>query len=262
MLDLAKQTVLVVDDDPKIRALLRNVLEGDGFGVVEASGSSGVRKLLKSSQIDLVTLDLALGSEDGFELAREIRRTSRVPIIMVTGKGDVIDRVVGLEVGADDYITKPFHVREVIARVRCVLRRASYASEMKEMAPNSDGKASAWDSQVLLRFDRLTAAPQRMLLIDREGEDCGLTSGDFRLLNVFLERPNRVLSRDQLMDLTGGQEWTPLDRTIDNQIARLRKKIERDPSHPQLIKTVRGIGYLFAAEVQIIQSSGSSEKSA
>lgn len=255
---MANQTILVVEDDPKIRTLLSNVLQDEGFSVLEADCGSKVMELIESRSISLVTLDIHLGADNGIELAREIRRTSQVPIIMLTGKDDVIDRVVGLEVGADDYITKPFHIREVVARIRSVLRRSGdSAVHSKEV---SASEPSGEDPH--FHFDELVAIPERLLLLDRDGVDCGLTSGDFKLLSVFLSRPKRVLSRDQLMDFTGGLEWNPLDRTIDNQVARLRKKIERDPSDPKLIKTVRGIGYTFACDVEVIQSSGPSAISA
>ena len=258
---MAVQTILVVEDDPKIRTLLRNVLEDEGYSVLEAENAAEVLDFFNTSPISLITLDIHLGSDNGLELAREVRRSSSVPIIMVTGKDDVIDRVVGLEVGADDYITKPFHVREVVARVRSVLRRAPTAGPIHE-SQNAPTHSTNAEESVQFRFDGMTAIPDRLVLMDRMGGDCGLTSGDFKLLTVFLERPKRVLSRDQLMDLTGGLEWSPLDRTIDNQVARLRKKIERDPSEPKLIKTVRGVGYTFASEVEIDQPSGASAKSA
>lgn len=257
---MTDQTVLIVDDDPKIRTLLRNVLEDDGFAVREAETADAVLKMLSEIPFSLITLDIHLGKDNGIELAREIRRSSQVPIIMVTGKDDVIDRVVGLEVGADDYITKPFHVREVMARIRSVLRRAGQA-EKGPTAPALEA-SSGGDTSLQFLFDGMTATRDRLELLDRDNADCGLTSGDFKLLCVFLERPKRVLSRDQLMDLTGGIEWSPLDRTIDNQIARLRKKIERDPSSPKLIKTVRGVGYTLACDVQKLQPSGSPAKSA
>ena len=249
---MQSQKILIVEDDRKIRTLLRNVLECEGFDVLEGATAPEVMETLKSHSLALITLDIHLGKDNGLELAREIRKTSSVPIIMVTGQDDVIDRVVGLEIGADDYITKPFHVREVVARIRSVLRRAGQCGEEKTVTTETD----------IIAFDGLQVQVDRMELLDREGDDCGLTSGDFKLLKVFLDRPNRVLSRDQLMDLTGGIERNPLDRTIDNQVARLRKKIERDPSEPKLIKTVRGVGYMFAGDVQAVQSSASSAKSA
>lgn len=259
---MTDQTILVVDDDPKITTLLARVLEDDGFVVRTAQTAAQALAVLDETDVCLMTLDIHLGADNGIELARHIRRTSNIPIIMVTGKDDVIDRVVGLEVGADDYITKPFHIREVTARIRSVLRRSvvstpGVAIEGGEIAPASDQPVSTQ-----MRFDGMTTDLDRMELTDRDGANCELTSGDFKLLGVFLNRPKRVLSRDQLMDLTGGTDWSPLDRTIDNQVARLRKKIERDPSDPKLIKTVRGIGYTFAEDVQVVQVGPSSAKSA
>lgn len=259
---MTDQTILVVEDDAKIRALLRNVLEDEGYLVLEALDCTTALECVAASKISLITLDLHLGSESGLDLAKEIRGTSDVPIIMVTGKDDVIDRVVGLELGADDYITKPFHVREVVARIKSVLRRAHAAVNEPPLSPHQDLAGVESQESIHYRFDGMTAIPDRLELIDRHGADCGLTSGDFRLLSVFLERPKRVLSRDQLMDLTGGLEWSPLDRTIDNQVARLRKKIERDPANPKLIKTVRGVGYTFANDVKKVQSSDRPPKSA
>lgn len=242
---MGDKEILVVDDDPKIRSLIRSCLEVDGWGITEAGCASEVKTLLAKQSYDLVTLDINLGHDDGFDVARTIRKTSQVPIIMLTGKDDVIDKVVGLEIGADDYIVKPFHVRELVARVKSVLRRAEGG---KAPVPATTPSISA--TSKIYRFDGLTAIPDRFELRDRAGQICDLTSGDFKLLSVFLDRPKRVLSRDQLMNLTGGIDWTPLDRTIDNQVARLRKKIERDPANPQLIKTVRGVGYSFSAEVK------------
>lgn len=233
--------ILVVDDDPKIRALLRRCFEGEGSKVVEACDKSTALSELAAGRVDLVTLDLDLGKDDGLDVAQAIRQFSAVPIIMVTGKDDVIDRVVGLELGADDYVSKPFHLREVVARVKSVLRRASAAA-----APTAipSPKSPTWC------FDNMMAIPEEMKVFDRNGKVLDLTSGELRLLEVFLTRPKRVLSREQLMDLTGGHCYAPLDRTIDNQIARLRKKIERDPSTPRLISTIRGIGYSFTADVE------------
>jgi len=242
-----RATILVVEDDVKVRTLLRNVLEDDGFAVLEAQTVAATLDCIATHDPSLVTLDIHLGSESGLDLAREIRKVSTVPLVMVTGRDDVIDRIVGLELGADDYITKPFHVREVIARLRAVLRRHDFAEADANQRAN--GAADVPESAAY-HFDGVIAVPDRMQVIDRTGSDCTLTSGDFNLLNVFLKRPKRVLSRDQLMDFTGGLEWSPLDRTIDNQVARLRKKIERNPSSPQLIKTVRGVGYTFACDVE------------
>jgi DNA-binding response OmpR family regulator len=235
---MPEQRILVVDDDPKIRDLLRHCLEAAAFHVDEAESAEGVRAALKVSRPDLVTLDLNLGSQDGLEIAREIRRTSDVPIIIITGKDDIIDRVVGLELGADDYITKPFHVREMLARVRTVLRRAG--NHGNSTVPTQDEPSGDRNLQSL---DGLTIDRDGMVLTDRDGQVCDLTTADFKLLCAFVDNPKRVLSRDRLMDLVNGTAWAPLDRAIDNQVARLRKKIERDPARALLIKTVRGIGY-------------------
>ena len=230
--------ILIVDDDPQVRRMLRRCLEGEGYMVGEASGRTELLAALAAGRVDLITLDLNLDGEDGLSLAREVRGTSQVPIIMITGKGDTIDRVVGLEMGADDYIAKPFHLREVLARVRSVLRRAPVpiATDPPDEPPAAVGQ---------LRFEGWTLDLGRRELTDCKGVTCELTSGEFELLAVFAQRPNRVLNRDQIMDLVKGHDWNPNDRSIDNQIARLRKKIEADPKNPRLIKTVRGVGYTF-----------------
>lgn len=237
-------SILVVDDDPKIRTLLRRCLEGEGATVIEADGKAAALAAIAEGRVDLVTLDLDLGKDDGLNVATAIRKVSAVPIIMVTGKDDVIDRVVGLEMGADDYISKPFHLREVVARIKSVMRRVR---ESTNQTPAQNEHSSC------VKFDEMTAIPDEMKLLDRHGQLVDLTSGEFKLLEVFLARPKRVLSREQLMDLTGGHSYAPLDRTIDNQIARLRKKIERNPSSPRLISTIRGIGYSFTCEVQMCE---------
>jgi DNA-binding response OmpR family regulator len=234
---LTGKTVLVVDDDPQIRGLLRHCLEEDGFVVQEAIDGASVTLALAVDLPALILLDLNLGSDNGLDIARSIRRNHGVPIIMVTGKDDVIDRIVGLELGADDYITKPFHVREMLARVRSVLRRSEGRASTAVAEVAGDGKTEL--------LDGLTVDRDHMTLLDRNGDLCDLTAADFKLLTAFLDNPKRPLSRDRLMDLIDGPAWTPLDRAIDNQVARLRKKIERDPSRPMLIKTVRGIGYLL-----------------
>lgn len=236
---MKNSVILVVDDDPKIRTLLRRFIEGAGGRVREASDKNAALAVLKNESIDLITLDLDLGLDDGLDIARAIRAISKVPIIMITAKDDVIDRVVGLEIGADDYITKPFHLREVVARINSVLRRTR---DMGDATPTPSA-SQTW------QFDGMSAVPEQMLLLDRDGHQVELTSGEFKLLEVFLTHPKRALSREQLMDLIGGHSYAPLDRTIDNQIARLRKKIERNPSVPKLISTIRYIGYSFTCDV-------------
>ncbi len=234
------QRILVVDDDPKIRSLLRTCFESDGFAVEEAEDSASVDAALEASPVDLITLDLNLDGENGLDIARDVRKARDIPIIMVTARDDVIDRVVGLELGADDYITKPFHVREMLARVRTVLRRSSNSAEPPMQASDSLRQAPG-----LLDLDGLTLSLEQLTASDRHNHACELTTADFKLLKAFLDNPNRALSRDRLMDLIDGPDWSPLDRTIDNQVARLRRKIERDPAKPALIKTIRGIGYML-----------------
>lgn len=248
---MGSNTILIVDDEPKVRLLLRRCLESDGFDVIEAEDMIGTLDAIEVHDVQLVTLDVQLGGESGLEIAKIIRQNSSMPIIMVTGRDDVIDRVVGLELGADDYITKPFHVREVIARVRSVLRRTG--SSEPDQPLETEFHQGRSQTEETLTFDGMTAYLDRFELLDRHGEPVDITSGDFRLLAVFLRNPKRILSRDRIMDLLNGNEWTPVDRTIDNQVARVRKKIERDPSSPALIKTVRGIGYMLATEVKRVK---------
>jgi DNA-binding response OmpR family regulator len=230
--------IVVVDDDPKIRTILRRALEPEGFRVSEAQGSSTLFALIRAEPVDLVTLDLKLGDEDGFDVARRLRAESRVPIIMVTGKGDMIDRVVGLELGADDYISKPFHLREVLARIRTVLRRAQPAPSE---APVEKGAVH--------RFSGFTLDIARRELQGPDGAPCPLTTAEFDLLAVLVKHPNRVLSRDQIMDALKGHNWAANDRAVDTQVARLRKKLESSAAGLALIKTVRGVGYSFTADM-------------
>ena len=229
--------ILVVDDDPKVRTLLRRCFEGEGFAVSEAKDGAELRARLERDSVTLITLDLNLGKENGLDLAREIRKDWNTPIIMLTGKGDAIDRIVGLELGADDYLAKPFELRELLARVRAVLRRSGTD---EELAPS--GQRYLFDGWI---FDL-----HRRSMMREGGADQDLTTSEFNLLEAFVKRPHRALSRDDIMDLLKGQDWSPVDRSIDNLIARLRKKIERDPDHPSLIKTVRGVGYIFTADVK------------
>jgi two-component system phosphate regulon response regulator OmpR len=236
------QHILVVDDDPRVRNLLCRYLETEGFRVTAAADGGAMREAIKQARFDLVLLDLILPGDDGLSLARELRQHSELPIIILTGKGDTIDRVVGLEMGADDYITKPFHLREVLARIRTVLRRARPAlADAGDAAPNSGGETILFDGWELDVVRRALRSP--------EGQPVPITSSEFALLEAFARNANRVLSRDQLMDITRGHDWTPFDRSIDTQVARLRKKIEKDPGNPALIKTVRGAGYIFTATI-------------
>jgi len=232
--------ILVVDDDPRLREMLRRYLQQEGFAVALAGDGAAMRKALADRDFDLVLLDLVLPGEDGLLLARELRGRSDLPIIILSGKGDTIDRVVGLEVGADDYLAKPFHLRELLARVRTVLRRAGRRGAEPPGAAAPDGP---------LAFESWRLDPSKRELRDGAGRSVELTSGEFDLLLCFARNPQRVLSRDRIMDLTRGRDWSPLDRSIDNQVRRLRRKVEADADAPQLIKTVRGAGYVFTAAV-------------
>jgi DNA-binding response OmpR family regulator len=236
--------VLIVDDEPEIRALLRTGLEQEGFKVLEAGNGSEAEQHLASTPIDLVTLDLKLGGEDGLKVARDLRTKRNTPIVMITGKGDPIDRVVGLELGADDYIAKPFLMREVVARIRAVLRRYSAAGVPEAPVASAERTRLAFEGWIIDLERRELLAPG--------GATCELTTGEFNLLSILVKRPGRVLSRDELMDLLKGHDWTPMDRSIDALVARLRKKIEPGNEHPQLVKTVRGVGYVFAGQVKKI----------
>jgi DNA-binding response OmpR family regulator len=239
MVNPSPPRILIVEDDAKIRLLLRRCFEGEGFRVSEAgSGSEAIESLMAGS-FDLVTLDLNLPDGDGFAVGRDIRARSAVPIIMVTGKGDTIDRVVGLELGADDYITKPFQLREVVARVRAVLRRTASGGQGAR-GPARDG---------VLAFDGWVLDVPKRELRSAGGAVCDLTTSEFDLLKVLATHANRALSRDQIMDLLRGHDWTPTDRSIDNLVMRLRRKIEPDAERPRLIKSVRGVGYCFTATV-------------
>jgi two-component system, OmpR family, response regulator len=232
--------ILVVDDDARVRTMLARYFEEEGFRVSLAGSGGEMRAVMANSPADLVLLDLVLPGEDGVSLARELRSQSEVGIIMLTGRDDVMDRVVGLEIGADDYVPKPFHLREVLARVRSVLRRAQ---RLPAWVANPERREPA------IVFDDWRLDPERRQLTAPDGSDVPLTTGEFNLLSVFLQQPHRVLDRDQLMTFMHGRSWEAYDRTIDAQIARLRKKIERDPKNPVLIKSVRGAGYVLTAKV-------------
>jgi len=244
-----RKCVLVVDDDAQVRALLREMLEMEGFRVRECADGREVAAVLGRERVDLITLDLILEGEDGLAVARNIRAKWDVPIIMISAKRADIDRVVGLELGADDYISKPFNVREVLARVRAVLRRCEGPAQKATPAVDCAEEKYLFDGWILDM-----AARELRGLDDRAIE---LTTMEFNLLGVLVRRPLRVFSRNGLMDALKGHDWTPLDRTIDGLIARLRRKIEPDPERPTLIKTVRGVGYVFAAPVSRAERRGS-----
>ena len=231
--------ILIVDDHREMRELVSRVLNREGFRVSGVSDGKAMRKLLADSRIDLILLDLMLPGEDGLSLCRTVRAESNVPIIMLTAKGEEVDRVIGLEMGADDYLPKPFGSRELIARIRAVLRR----SRMEDSGTARGPSAKAY------RFDRWVLDTASRELLRNDGVSVPLSSGEYELLLVMVERPQRVLSRDQLLDLARGRAAAGFDRSIDTQVSRLRKKLEHDPADPRVIKTIWGGGYMFTPPV-------------
>lgn len=227
--------ILVVDDDPALRELLTTYLVANGFDVAAVGDGSAMRAALAGGMPDAIVLDLMLPGEDGLALTRLLRAQSTVPILMLSARGEEVDRVIGLEVGADDYLAKPFGPRELLARLRALLRRGQ---------PASATPASAATPQPQLKFGpfSLDLASRRLL---KGGAEIRLTGAEFDLLAAFIARPNRVLSRDKLVDLLKGYDRDPFDRSIDIRVTRLRRKIEADPAAPAYIRTVRGEGYLF-----------------
>jgi two-component system OmpR family response regulator len=229
--------ILIVDDHREIRDLVSRALTKEGFRVSTAADGRTMRKTLADSRIDLILLDLMMPGEDGLSLCRSLRAQSDIPVIMLTAKGEEIDRVVGLEMGADDYLPKPFGSRELIARIRAVLRRGHRHDQPKAEKP------------VHYHFDRWRLDIAARELLRDDGVTVPLSTGEYDLLMAFVERPQRVLNRDQLLDLARGRAASTFDRSIDTQVSRLRKKIERDPADPKIIKTVWGGGYSFTAAV-------------
>ena len=233
--------ILVVDDHREIRELLAKYLVKNGLRVSTANGGAEMRSALRGGAIDLIVLDIMMPGEDGLTLCRQIRQGSDVPIVLLTAVSEETDRVVGLELGADDYVTKPFNPRELLARIRAILRRAAAQSKPTE----SEAKR--------YRFGAWTVDTVRRVLIDGTGEESALGTAEFRLLTAFLARPGLTLSRDQLLDITVGRKAQIFDRSIDNLVSRLRRRIEPDPQEPSLIKTVWGAGYTFTGVVEVIE---------
>lgn len=230
--------LLIVDDDQDIRELLQDYLQGNGYRVSAVEDGHGMWRLLDREQVDLVVLDIMLPGDDGLTLCRQLRAGSSVPVIMLTALGDETDRIVGLELGADDYLSKPFNPRELLARIRGVLRRVG--GEVGDMQT--------------LRFADWTLDRNAHHLVSPQGVVVNLSSGEYRLLEVFVSHPNRVLSRDQLMEILQGRDWGPFDRSIDVQVSRLRRRLNDNAETPELIKTVRGEGYLFSARVTRVKA--------
>ncbi|HTV52560.1 MAG TPA: response regulator [Steroidobacteraceae bacterium] len=231
--------LLIVDDDREIRALLGQYFETHGYRTTTVSEGRAMRKVLQQSHVDLLVLDLMLPGEDGLTLCRELRSRSQVPIIMLTARGDDVDRIVGLEVGADDYVPKPFNPRELLGRVKAVLRRAAHAPRDPDPAAVRAFKFAGWQLDTTTRT-----------LTDPAGAMVALSGAEYRLLAVLLGSPNRVLSRAQLTELLRGREADPLDRSIDVRVSRLRQILGDDARAPQIIKTVYGEGYVIGVGVE------------
>ena len=231
--------ILIVDDQREICDLVQEYLSSEGYRVSTAHDGAGMRRLIAHDPVDLVILDLMLPGEDGLTLARSLREESSVGIIILTGRGETVDRIIGLEMGADDYLPKPFHLRELLARVKSVLRRASSRSADRQ-ASRPRARFAGWNLDLSTRE-----------LVSPSGEEVRLTTGEFDLLAAFVNNANQVLTRDRLLDLARNREAGPFDRTIDVQVGRLRRKLEDDPQRPTMIKTVRGSGYIFTPSVDV-----------
>lgn len=230
--------IAVVDDEPDIRETVGEYLELKGYRVTRCSGGAALRTLLETDTVDLALLDIAMPQEDGLSIGRYLTTNTDVPFVMLTAAGEVVDRIIGLEMGADDYLAKPVDLRELLARIKAVLRRGERRREDAEAAPAS--------APMQVKFGDCTLDTGAHRLSGPEGEDIAITAMEFDLLRAFAEHPNRVLSRDQLLDMAHNRGWEPFDRSIDIRIARLRRKVEPDPAKPQVIKTVRGAGYMFS----------------
>lgn len=246
----SQQHILVVDDEPGIRTLLRKYLTRNGYRVTTAANGADMLRLLEgaaeagSERVDVVILDVVMPGEDGLTLTRRLRENFDVGIVILTLKGEMTDRIEGLERGADDYVTKPFNLRELLARVKSVLRRL----EAARAGPSRDGEDGAQAGEARFAGWQLDLATRR--LTSPDGNAFPLSKGEFDLLAAFLRYPKRLLSRDRLLTLARNREWTPFDRSIDVQVGRLRRKIESDPKNPEIIKTVRGAGYIFTPPVE------------
>ena len=242
----ARTRLLVVDDDPSVRALLRDYLQGHDFDVAEAGNGAQMREELERELPDAVLLDIRLPGEDGLALARYLRERYDVGILMVSASGDLVDRVVGLELGADDYIAKPFDLRELLARVRSVLRRIQARPPPQAGSPGTDAPPPASRRR---SFGRCEVDVESHRMFESDGAEVSITAMEYELVAAFLANPNRVLTRDQLLMKTRNREWEPFDRSIDIRIGRLRRKVEPDPAgEPRVIRTVRNAGYMFVPD--------------
>ena len=242
MTDAAPIRLLIVDDEASLREPLAEYLVRQGFAVDQAGNAAEAREVLREGAPDLVLLDIMMPGEDGLSLCRHLVESRHLPTIFLTARGEATDRIVGLEIGADDYVVKPFEPRELVARIRSVLRRAN--------------RSPAEGEEELFTFEGWTLDPLKRRLTDAEGAVVAISSAEFRLLMAFLEHPRQVLDRDRLLEMVQGREAHLFDRAVDNQVSRLRRKIEADSRNPQLIQTVWGGGYMLAAEVRRRTHSG------
>lgn len=243
---LHKGTVLTVDDDADLQVVMRHYLEAEGYQILSAQSGAEMLSKLETASPDIILLDLILPDNDGLTLLTQIRSKSSAAVIVVSGKDETADRIVGLEMGADDYLTKPFEMRELSARIKAVLRRTAAT----EAPANDKTAASGLAKAPRILFGGWVLDRRQYQLFDADGKAADLTSGEFRLLEALVSAPNRVLSREQLFELTRGGDFDTYDRAIDIQIARIRKKLQDDPKNPELIKTVRGVGYMFTGDAK------------
>lgn len=229
--------ILLVDDEASLREPLAEYLSGQGFSVLQAESAAEARSVMLNESPSLVLLDIMMPGEDGLSLCRHLAETKSIPVILLTARGEATDRIIGLEIGADDYVVKPFEPRELVARIRSVLRRASRP-------------APATEEDALYEFEGWTLDPLKRRLTDPEGVGVAISSAEFRLLVAFVDHPRQVLDRDRLLDMVQGREAHLFDRAVDNQVSRLRRKMEADSRNPKLIQTVWGGGYRLAADVR------------
>jgi two-component system OmpR family response regulator len=231
--------IVIVDDDELLRNRLAAYLASEGFRVTAVDGAAAMRDVVRRERIDLALVDLGMPGEDGLSLTRFLREQASIGIVILTGKGHPIDRAIGLELGADDYVAKPFHLRELLARIRSVLRRTGSPS------PESSPELGS-----MVRFDGWRLDLAKRTLTSADNEEVHLTEAEFQLLSVFVANPNLVLGRDRLLEIVAARRWDPYNRTVDQHVSRLRRKIEADPKQPRLIKSVRGRGYVFTALIE------------
>lgn len=259
---MEQKHILIVDDDQEIRELLEQYLQKNQYQTTTLPDGLKLEETIARNQIDLVILDVMMPGEDGYSLCRKLRSQSNIPIIMLTACGEDVDRIVGLEMGADDYLPKPFNPRELLARMKAVFRRLDVANSTVSNTPvgnatmnNTTVNNSIVETLPIGRysFQGWKLESKNRQLIDPQGVVAPLSNADYRLLKVFLDHPNRILNRDQLLDYTQGREADPFDRAIDVQVSRLRQRLHDNAKKPSLIKTIRGEGYLFATEVEVEQ---------